>query len=182
MSRVVTKEEPARATRLQKFSAARLLADGKTVVKTGPTVRMAEADTMRLVRQKTNMPLPELYSAYKDEETGWVCIVMEHVQGKQLDEAWPLLSEDEKESIIQQLRRYFNELRQIQGTFIGGVDGSECEDQLFPEDGSRWGPYQNEAEFKQGLIDDGVSGRRGIRTTRSSICFAECFLIWKPTR
>jgi hypothetical protein len=62
------------------------------------------------------------------------------------------LSEDEKELEVQQLRGYFNQLRQIKGTFIGSIDGTEFEDQLFPDEVRGWGPYKDEPGFNQGLI------------------------------
>lgn len=153
MARIVTKDELAQSTELQRFSCARLLPDGKTVVKTGSIVRMAEADTMRLVRQKTSIPVPEVYNAYRNEETSHVCIVMEFVEGKQLGQAWPELSKKEKESIIQQLAGYFKELRQIKGTIIGGVDGSPLDEQLFPDISGVYGPYKTEDDFNKGLVD-----------------------------
>lgn len=52
-----------------------------------PTVRMAEAETMMLALEKTNIPFPKLENLYRDEETGWVCVVMEYAQGQQLDRA-----------------------------------------------------------------------------------------------
>lgn len=153
MARIVTKDELAGSTELQKFSCARLLPDGKTVAKIGPIIRMAEAETMRIVRRETSIPVPEVYNAYRDDETGHVCIVMEFVQGKQLDQAWPELSGEEKESIIQQLAGYFKELRQIKGTFIGGIDGSPLDEQLFPDIAGVYGPYKTEDDFNKGLID-----------------------------
>jgi hypothetical protein len=63
------------------------------------------------------------------------------------------LSEDEKESVVKQLRGYFNDLRQIKDTFIGSVDETECDDQVFPDEVGGWGPYKDESEFNQGLIE-----------------------------
>lgn len=152
MGRIITKEEFAEATQLQQFSPPRLLADGKTVVKMGEYTRETETKTMEFVRRNTTIPVPEVYNVYKDESTGFVCIVMEFVPGTRLDEAWPSLSEGDKKSVIQQLRGYFDQLRQIKGSFIGGIDGSGCDEQLFPDDSSFWGPYKDEGEFNQALV------------------------------
>lgn len=95
--------------------------------------------------------MPEVYNVYTDEETGFVCIVMEYVRGKSLDKAWASLSRGEKKSIIEQLRGYFNDFRQIKGPFIGGIDGSECDDQLFPDDVGGLGPYNDEGAFNRAL-------------------------------
>jgi hypothetical protein len=48
---------------------------------------------------------------------------MEYIDGTQLGKAWARLADSETESIIQQVRGYFKELRQIKGSFIGAVDG-----------------------------------------------------------
>ncbi|PHH53866.1 hypothetical protein CFIMG_002605RAa2 [Ceratocystis fimbriata CBS 114723] len=121
MDRIISKEELAQATRLAPpFSSPCLLADGKTVVKDGEGVREAEANAMKLVRQHTSIPVPEVYNVYRDADSGHMCIVMEYIDGEQLDKAWPRLSEEQKDKIVQQLRGYFVELRQIKGSFIGG--------------------------------------------------------------
>lgn len=50
--------------------------DAKTVVKTGSPVRLAEAETMKLVRDRTTIPVPEVYNAYTDATTREACILM----------------------------------------------------------------------------------------------------------
>ena len=40
---------------------------------------------------------------------------------------------DEKESVVQQLCGFSNELRQIKGMFIASIDGSQREGQLSPD-------------------------------------------------
>ena len=153
MTRVITKEELAQATQLQPFSPARLLPDGKTVIKMGGSIHEREAETMKFIRQNTTIPVPEVLNVYRYEETGFVCIVMRFVQGKRLNEVWTTLHEDEKKSIARQLRGYFDELRKIKGIFIGGIDGSDCDDQLFPDDVDGWGPYKDESEFNMALVN-----------------------------
>ncbi|KAK3302744.1 phosphotransferase enzyme family protein [Chaetomium strumarium] len=165
--RRVTEEELSRATRFSDFSLARLLPDGKTVVKAGTTIRETEGNTMRFIRQHTSIPVPEVYNVYKESQPGGgtgsvTVIVMEYVDGQRLDEAWPALTPDEKASVLQQLRGYFRELRQIKGDFIGSVDGSACDDQFLenaPE--SSRGPFKTEAEFNQALANVWLSGEGG---------------------
>jgi hypothetical protein len=48
--------------------------DANTVVKTGDSVRLAEAAAMKLVRERTTIPLPKVYNAYTDSTTGHVRI------------------------------------------------------------------------------------------------------------
>ena len=54
--------------------------------------------------------------------------------------------------MVKQLRSYFDELRQIKGSFIGAVYGSACDDQFFSDDLWAYGPYKDEVEFNQGLV------------------------------
>ncbi|KAH7329279.1 phosphotransferase enzyme family protein [Stachybotrys elegans] len=159
MLRKITKEDLAEATSTGPFCAVRMLADGKTVVKTGELTRMAEANTMKYIRQHTKIPVPEVYNAYADEETGHVRIVMERIEGETLQDAWDSYNDEEKETVAQQLRGYFDELRQIKGSYIGSVDGSACDDQYFSDNIGGYGPYQSEADFNQGLITAWSKGR-----------------------
>lgn len=123
-----------------------------TVVKFGDAVRMAEAAALRFVRQRTSIPVPEVFDAYVPDGNKNGCIVMEYIDGKRLDEVWDSYDEAQKEGIISQLRGYFNELRSIQGTFVGSVDGTHCEDQFFSDDRTAYGPFDSEAAFNDGLI------------------------------
>ncbi|KAI1781467.1 phosphotransferase enzyme family protein [Hypoxylon cercidicola] len=159
MGRIITKEELAEATYYGPFSGVYRLADNKTIVKTGTIRHLAEAEAMRFVRERTSIPVPEVYNAYRDEESGCVRIVMEYVEGERLDHAWDKLTEEDKESVTSQLRRHFAELRKIGGSFIGSVDGSACEDPYFENEPGAYGPYSDEYAFNRGLIQAWTTGR-----------------------
>jgi serine/threonine protein kinase len=129
--------------------------DAKTVVKTGEVVRMSEAATMRLVREKTSIPVPRILDAGRREDgTGHVCILMEYVEGETLEKAWKTLDAPQKAGIIAQLRSYVDQLRAIRGAYIGCVDGTHCEDQFFSDlnDPTSYGPFQTESAFCDGLV------------------------------
>ncbi|KAI0890873.1 phosphotransferase enzyme family protein [Annulohypoxylon nitens] len=159
MGRIITKEELAEATSYDRFCCVYRLADDKTIVKTGSIIRLAEAEAMKFVREHTKIPVPQVYNAYRDEESGHVRIVMEYVEGERLDHAWYKLTTEEKESIIGQLRGHFAELRKISGSFIGSVDGSPCEDPYFSHDPGAYGPYSNEEAFNRGLVKSWTTDR-----------------------
>ncbi|EFX04125.1 phosphotransferase enzyme family protein [Grosmannia clavigera kw1407] len=89
---------------------------------------MAEAETMKFIREHTSIPVPDVHNAYIDEQSNHVRIVMEFIEGDNLDVAWETYTETEKASIISQLREYMGELRQIKGTHISSIDGSWCND------------------------------------------------------
>jgi tRNA A-37 threonylcarbamoyl transferase component Bud32 len=149
--RVITQEELANATRFGDFIPVYKV-DARTVVKTGDSVRLAEAAAMRLVREKTTIPVPEIYNAYTDNTTGHVRIVMEFIEGDCLSNKWDQYDAQQKEHVLQQLHDMFAQLRNIKGMFIGSVDESACEDPLFEEDIGTYGPYMDEASFYQGII------------------------------
>ncbi|ERT02519.1 hypothetical protein HMPREF1624_00818 [Sporothrix schenckii ATCC 58251] len=152
MTRVITNEEVDQATKLAPpFSMPCLLPDGKTVLKSGDTVREAEANTMKFVSKHTSIPVPEVHNVYRDANSGHVCIVMEYVEGDRLDNVWEGLTTEDKDAILFQLRGYLTQLRQLKGAFIGTVDGSGCNDQFFSMDDVEHGPYANEAAFNEAL-------------------------------
>ncbi|KAJ4988693.1 phosphotransferase [Stagonosporopsis vannaccii] len=149
--RVITPEEFAQATKFDRFVPVYKI-DAHTVVKTGDCVRLAEAEAMKLVREKTTIPVPKVHNAYINDATGYPLIVMDFIEGECLADVWDGFDDGQKEEIIFQLRHYFSQLREIKGTFIGSVDGTACEDQLFTDVPSAFGPYKDEAAFNEGII------------------------------
>ncbi|KAF2017930.1 phosphotransferase enzyme family protein-like protein [Aaosphaeria arxii CBS 175.79] len=150
-ARVLTAEELSKAVVFGDFMAVYKV-DEKTVVKKGEGIRMAEAHAMRLVSEKTTVPVLEVFNAYTDPESGHVHIVMEFVEGDVLSNVWDKLNSDQQNEITEQLRDYVSQLRQIKGSFIGSTDGTACEDQLFTDILGGYGPYENEKAFNQGIV------------------------------
>lgn len=126
--------------------------DSSTIVKSGSSVRISEAETMKFIRSRTTIPVPQVHDAYTDEESGMVRIVMEYIPGDSLDAVWDTYNDLQKESVIAQLRGYMGELREIKSDFIGSIDGTWCNDHYFDDDPEGYGPFPNEAEFKQGIV------------------------------
>ena len=150
--RVITDDELKAATRLSPDGAAHIYKiDEKTVLKFGDTVRRAEAETMQLVRRRTSAPVPSIHNVYENKD-GQTMIVMDYVPGKNLEDVWDTMSDESKARIIAQLSQHLKEIRSITGAFIGGVDGTPCEDQIFEGKGSESGPYKSEDEFNAGLV------------------------------
>ena len=48
---------------------------------------------------------------------------MEYVEGPTLQQAWPVLSQDERATILAELRGYIAQLRRIPGKFLCRLDG-----------------------------------------------------------
>jgi hypothetical protein len=95
MPRHITNEELDKAKRFGDLCPVYKI-DNSTIAKFGDYVRFTEAEAMRFVRQHTDVPVPEVFDAYRDEATGHVCIVMEFVEGDKLEDAWALLSKSQK--------------------------------------------------------------------------------------
>lgn len=96
---------------------------------------------------------------------------MKFFQGKRLDEVWTTLHEDEKKPILQRLRGNFDELRKIKGTFIGGTDGSDCDDQLLTS--TDWAPIRTKANSIRHSL---MGGQPTIQTIRLFGSFARCIV------
>ena len=148
-----TGELLARSQRLGgKFSQVYRI-DDTTVIKSGDGVRLAEAAALRFVREKTRVPVPKVLEAYIDSESKHALIKMEYIQGKPLDDVWDSYDEEQKKNITAQLKQIMAELRQIPGEFIGSLDGTYCEDQIFSNEPGCYGPFQSVAAFHEGLVN-----------------------------
>ncbi|KAK2849614.1 hypothetical protein FQN49_005580 [Arthroderma sp. PD_2] len=126
--------------------------DDRTVVKTNQECRLAEANAMRFIRENTSVPVPEVYDAYIDESMSRGIIVMEYIPGDVLRDVWDTLDPVKKEKIISQLRSFMEQIRAIKGSFIGSIDGSPCEDQIFCVKLGDFGPYKTEKDFHSDII------------------------------
>lgn len=92
-----------------------------------------------------------MYNAYTDEESGHVRIVMEFVEGDRLDAVWDHFDAAQKDTVIARLGDMFAQLRTFKGEFIGSVDGTACEDQLFSDEPEGYGPYADESDVNEGI-------------------------------
>ncbi|TVY50551.1 hypothetical protein LCER1_G008409 [Lachnellula cervina] len=99
----------------------RVVRIGSYVIKYGPHVSVIEGENMIFVSRETTIPVPRVYAIYTateifcDTNTREECnyIVMEHLEGHTLDFEWGLLSAQQKDHILAQLRGYMNQLRSI---------------------------------------------------------------------
>lgn len=82
-----------------------------------------------------------------DTENKFSVIFMEYMDGSSLQEAWLLYTDEDKESILAQLKDYFYQLRQVEGDFIGSINKSVWNDQLFANRENDYGTYEDEEAF-----------------------------------
>lgn len=138
-----------------KMGASLAFADSDMIVKYGHGVRLAEAEALHLVSTCMTIAAPKLLSAYILDGTGY--IIVSYEQGEPLEHYWDRVSEGEQNRILEQLRDYGNQMRDITGNFIGGLDESPCRDGIFEAgygDYTRYsyGPYPSEETFNEGIV------------------------------
>ncbi|KAJ5961226.1 kinase-like domain-containing protein [Penicillium vulpinum] len=132
-----------------------VFADSDMVVKFGPDVYLAEAEALHLASTRTTIATPRLLSAYILDDVGY--IVMSYEAGEPLKRYWDRVSSAEQDRVLEQLRDYVNQMREIPGDFIGGLDESPCRDGIFEAgygDYTKYsyGPYPSEESFDEGII------------------------------
>ena len=72
-----------------------------------------EAETMCFISQNTSVPIPKVIYNWLMYKSGYEGIVMEFIQGRLLDTAWPSLNDDQKSHLKAQLQGYISELRSL---------------------------------------------------------------------
>ncbi|OGM48216.1 hypothetical protein ABOM_002149 [Aspergillus bombycis] len=138
-----------------KMGARLVWADTDMLVKFGHGVRLAEAEALHLVSRRTTIAVPKLLSAYILDGTGY--IIMSYEPGTPFDQYWDNASQTEHRRILAQLTDYVQQMRAIEGNFIGGLDRSACRDGVFEGahvDYSKhsYGPYESEQSFNEGMV------------------------------
>lgn len=107
-----------------------LKCDDEVIVKIGRRVRPSEATALRLVREHTDVPVPEFVGGARYEGEGR--LIMGVVPGVTLAEAWDKLSNTTKRRVCEETWEMIGEIRQIkkpralQHRFLCLADGSPC--------------------------------------------------------
>ena len=120
-----------------------------SVIKFGPDIDIREAETMQFIKEATTIPVPIATVDSPD------AIVMKYVDGDNLQDSWPHYSSEEKRSIAEQMLGFLDQLRALQGTYIGAVNRGPAIDN---RKGTRiGGPFDNESKFNQFLLNQMIS-------------------------
>jgi aminoglycoside phosphotransferase len=118
------------------------------IVKTGPFSHLTEAATLRFVASKTSIPVPRVHCAFVRKNRA--IIVMDRIEGVSLPEAWKTLSIADRDSIFEQLRAMFRELRSLPpppGVGVESCVGGPVRDSRIPRSWPRFGPFKTIHEF-----------------------------------
>ncbi|KAK4154542.1 kinase-like domain-containing protein [Chaetomidium leptoderma] len=103
-----------------------------------------EALALRFVKANTTIPVPEVVSS------DWDRITMEYIEGQMLQQAWPVLTNDQRTNILDDLRGYIAQLHALSGIHIGRLDGQGAVlPSILPRSG---GPFSTVAELHEWLI------------------------------
>ena len=125
------------------------------VIKFGPDVDIYEAKAMAFIANSAlSVPIPKVFRAEIFED-GTTVIEMENIPGETLQEIWPTLSEEGKKSFARQMNAILEQLRSLQGRYIGSVEEGPVVDMRRSTE--RGGPFSSEADFNTFLRQNTVS-------------------------
>ncbi|KAI1170872.1 kinase-like protein [Nemania sp. FL0916] len=127
------------------------LYNAQTVLKRIEGCSLAEAEAMRLVRERTSIPVPKILKSFYQSDYDASFIFMEYIPGEPLDLAWESCTASQRQNIVSQLKTMMQELRSISGNFIGTVPHGACNDQIFGNAVHQYGPYDDETAFCAGI-------------------------------
>lgn len=119
------------------------------VIKFGSGVDAREAETLQFIKNATQIPVP---AATND---GPNVVVMEYVEGMNLEKCWPQVSSEEKQRIAEQMHNIIQQLRGLKGDYIGAVNRGPVVDMR--RSISRGGPFNSEAAFNNFLVGKMIS-------------------------
>ncbi|KAI1437631.1 kinase-like domain-containing protein [Xylaria sp. CBS 124048] len=130
--------------------------DGK-IRKSGFRVRLNEEAALRLVKEHTTIPVPEIYSSIYGHCGGdeWGHIWMEHMPGAPLDKLWDDLEDATKERLCKQIWGFVDQLRSIPKPpgllYQCEADGSASRDPMLEPDAST---MDDPCILEDPLVDD----------------------------
>ncbi|KAI6105003.1 kinase-like domain-containing protein [Pisolithus thermaeus] len=110
-----------------------------------------EANAMRLVFEKTTIPVPRVHRVVKGSPN--FLLVMDYIKGQTLARVWPTFSVWRKLFVAFTLRRYIRQLRRLKGSPATppgplSVQGPQiCESPVFGQVQSRRGPFSSYSEL-----------------------------------
>ncbi|KAM0553373.1 hypothetical protein ACHAPJ_007387 [Fusarium lateritium] len=103
------------------------------VVKYGQRVTEYEGNALLFIEKHLQIRAPRLYAMYQDEPSGCFYLIMEYIQGVNLESIWPSLSNESKSSVTTQIKDMFGQMRTLNppNNFIGGINGGTLRDTPF---------------------------------------------------
>lgn len=115
---------------------------------------LSEAFALRLVSEKTSIPVPKVYFAFAHR--GSTYIVMQHLRGQMAVRDWHGRSNESKTKILNQLHSIVTELRSVAppaGCGVSSVTGGPIFSHRLPSK-LYWGPFSTVRQFHQELVEN----------------------------
>lgn len=84
---------------------------------------LPELEALRYISKHTSIPVPKVHGIY--HVGGRLYIEMDYVQGKTLQDTWPGLSLDKKQTIVEEVASFIEQLRLLKPTQQGIVASAE---------------------------------------------------------
>ncbi|KAJ3823775.1 kinase-like protein [Lentinula raphanica] len=127
------------------------------ILKMGSSSTAAEATTVEFIRSNTTIPVPRVVAS--DRAFGRTYMIMQEVEGRDLQYMWPNLDVDQRAKVVDQLRSYVAQLRLLSPSLSRGHQaGAVCGLHYTPTRNSRIAsarptpPFPNEGAFNDFLI------------------------------
>ncbi|KAL4884104.1 hypothetical protein BJY04DRAFT_182864 [Aspergillus karnatakaensis] len=123
---------------------------------------MGEAESLILLAERPQIPVPRVLSAYTINDIGF--ILMTKIDGQTLGSCIDSMSAEELCAISNQLKGYIHEWRAFGSSFLGSVGGGPCQDIIFrhPWDyrsKRKYGPFYSFEQYKHGVVEALVASR-----------------------
>ncbi|KAB8262386.1 kinase-like domain-containing protein [Aspergillus pseudonomiae] len=114
-------------------------------VKFGHGIPLLDAENMKFLAANSKVPVPKVYTAFRDRGTKKTYIIMQYIHGDTLQELLPSLNQAEKAAICNSIKNAITELRSIPPP---GLDPQIS------------GPFENQADMNLAIL-------RRLRQTES---------------
>ena len=127
-------------------------------VKYGPTHHVAEALAIQYIASHTTIPVPKIHCAF--ERKGITYIVMSRLPGTSIAEAWHTRTDGSKAHLLEQLKKYVDEMRNLDQPrpgIVEGLNGSKLYDPKLPDGSRGFGPFRTIRDFHL-YLRRGLSG------------------------
>ncbi|KAE8407004.1 hypothetical protein BDV37DRAFT_241686 [Aspergillus pseudonomiae] len=82
-------------------------------VKFGHGIPLLDAENMKFLAANSKVPVPKVYTAFRDRSTKKTYIIMQYIHGDTLQELLPSLNQAEKAAICNSIKNAITELRSI---------------------------------------------------------------------
>ncbi|KAE8344080.1 hypothetical protein BDV24DRAFT_149327 [Aspergillus arachidicola] len=123
-----------------------------------------EVQNIEFLKQHTTIPIPSVIREWTDD-SDWYFILINCLNGQTIEEAWPTLSQPQKEHIADQVAEYIQQLRQFQSPIMQSIDGGP----LY----SNW-LFLNDEDKPYGSLDSDkqlhIALMQALKESASAIC------------